>query len=62
MTLGLQIQGYKKYCVALFSFNHLKSDFEHHSTRLLEKCHSKHCLDSQFPSCAKIPRSFRPEA
>ena len=53
MTLGPQIQEYKKYCVALFSFNHLKSDFEPHSARLLEKCHSTHYLDSQLSSCAK---------
>lgn len=62
MTLGPQIQGYKKYRVALFSFNHLKSDFEPHSARLLEKCHSIHYLDSQFPSCAKIWYSFSAEA
>lgn len=62
MTLGPQVQGYKKYCVPLFSFNHLKSDFEPHSARLLEKCHSIYYSDSQFPSCAKILCPFSAEA
>lgn len=46
--------GIQEIACCLFLKNHLKSDFEPNSSRMLEKCNSIYYLGSWFPSWTKI--------